>query len=435
MLPYVITNRQSWDTNPFANQLDDSISGLVIDGVAGSSTTSTGAAVSTPYVVGTSIQVYSVSQMESQYGIKTSTHPELTHHAREYFRMGGKKLWLMVAPSGTTYNAMLSPTGVYAKKLLTDASGEIKQIGIASVTPVVGTTGPNITSTGVDIATAQLLANSEYADFRPVFVLLEGGGAGGAASSFVDLRSQNARDVGVCIGVDIAVTTQVAPNGPYSSNRSADIGTCMGTIASARVHESIGWVQKFDLTKRPRCGVANPFPLLPTYGRAYSNPGISTGVAVSNYTRADQDILHDKGYIFARTHAGYPGVYWSNSPTCNSTDSYSSIERVRTMAKAIRVTRITLLPFLLSPLYLENGRLVKRQARSFEGLVQQAILANMSDSISKIAFVRVDPATDENGVPYPLLSTDNTLRVIVGLVPVGKAEQIVVSMGFTAQLN
>lgn len=104
---------------------------------------------------------------------------------------------------------------------------------------------------------------------------------------------------------------------------------------------------------------------------------------------------------------------------------------MRVIQKAIRTTRIALLKYLLGPLLpdADTGRLDSKQKSLFELEVRQAISLNMSDSITEIYDVIVDPIFDENGVPYPGILIDNTIRVFISIVPQGKAERIEVYIG------
>ena len=103
------------------------------------------------------------------------------------------------------------------------------------------------------------------------------------------------------------------------------------------------------------------------------------------------------------------------------------------MYKAIRIVRETLLPHLNGPLLPDEvtGRLDIKQKKMFEAQVKGAIEAQMRNNIAEVKKVLVDPASNEDGVPYPPILNDNTLRCIVAIIPYGKAEQIIVTIGYT----
>lgn len=395
----------------FAQLNADAVSGLVMPGVATANLT-----------INTVVEIYSARQLANQYLIDADyddTNSLLVyHHVSEFFRLApGAKLWLMLVPVGTTMENIADPDNNFAKKLLPEANGEIFQLAIAGG-GALGTLGAGLEADVLAaIPKAQELCDSEFSEYRYNIVLLEGRGYNGTATNATDLRTLNARDVSVVIGQDKDVAALKANYVGYAA-----IGTALGTVAAAQVHQSIAHVGSFLLSgfdaETPR----------------FLNPAISNNTLVTAFTAADLNTLNDKGYIFCRTFAGYPGVYWNNSPSCIViTDDYRTIELSRTMYKAIRIVRETLLPHLNGPLLPDEvtGRLDIKQKKMFEAQVKGAIEAQMRNNIAEVKKVLVDPASNEDGVPYPPILNDNTLRCIVAIIPYGKAEQIIVTIGYT----
>lgn len=405
-LPQVYTYTQNG--NLYAKNIQpDGVSGFIAAGVGTAN-----------YTVGDVISVFSAKQLATQYLIDelydTTNGLLIYHHVSEYFRMGGQKLWLQLVPAGTTMVAMLTPSNPnFAKKILQQANGEIIQLGVGK-SGAAGALGAGLEADVLAaIPIAQQLADNEYSEFRPLVILLEGKGFNGTAASATDLRTLNSRNVSVVIAQD---ATQAALHANYG--KYAAVGTVLGTIAKSQVHECIGYVGKFNIADIKKT--------------KFLDPSLSSGLKINTYSAADLDILHDKGYIFGRTFAAYTGVYFSNSATCTyNTDDYKFIELMRVIQKAIRTTRIALLKYLLGPLLpdADTGRLDSKQKSLFELEVRQAISLNMSDSITEIYDVIVDPIFDENGVPYPGILIDNTIRVFISIVPQGKAERIEVYIG------
>jgi hypothetical protein len=159
---------------------------------------------------------------------------------------------------------------------------------------------------------------------------------------------------------------------------------------------------------------------------------LSNGNPVSNLADADIVALSDKGYIFGRTFPNYDGVYFNQSHVCIAEDDdYAYSENRDVINRAVRLTRPVMIPYVNSTNFVvENGRIVKRQTKLIEAEIRAALQA-MQDDISELKVVLVDPERDEEGQPYPSFLSDNTLRVIIGIVPKGKAVTITINIGYT----
>lgn len=365
------------------------------------------------YTVGNVVQLTSARQLATQYLIDEAYDNAngvlVYHHVREFFRLASNaKLWFLLAPVGTSMADMLSPTGNFAARLLLEAGGEVFQLGVSG--------GGGFADTLAAIPIAQSLVDAEYSNYRYLAsIVLEGRNFNTSAALAADLHTLAARNVSVVIAQDLKVANN--PDNPQPNY--AAIGTALGTIARADVHASIGWVQHFNLHD-PKSG-------------AFYYPALSSNIAITGYVTADLDTLHDKGYIFARTFSGYSGTYFNSSPTAApGGDDYYCIEYNRVFSAAARIVRKSLLPYLNAPLQVDavTGRLHFSAKAMFEAMVRTAIEGDMSNNISALQTVIVDPALDENAQPYPGILTDGTLRVYIVIVPFGKAEQIIVSIGF-----
>jgi hypothetical protein len=339
------------------------------------------------------------------------------HHISEFFRMcPSGTLWFMLVPVATTQTSIATPTNTtFAKKLLQAANGKIKQLAIAGGGAVGALSGGLESDVLTAIPQAQALANSEWSEFRPMpAILLEGRGFNGTAAAATNLTTLNARNVSVVIGQDAAIA---ALKTQY--NRYAAVGTALGSVATANVYESIKHVARLNIASN-------------RYSR-FLTPALSSQVALTGYTAADLDTLHDKGYIFGRTFAGYPGVYWSSSKTCTvSTNDYYLIERNRAMYKVIDVARTALLPHIGEARIVDsNGRLNSKDRAMLETEVRAAIQLGAGNDIVKLVSVVIDPAANENNIPYPAYNTDQTLRVYIKIVPFLGTDMIELSATFT----
>lgn len=339
------------------------------------------------------------------------------HHISEYFRMcPSGTLWFMLVPVGTTMTNIANPSNIaFAKKLLQTANGKIKQLAIAGG-GVVGLLSGGLETDALNAITqAQALADSEWAEFRPLAsVLIEGRGFNGTAAAATNLTALGKRNVSVVIGQDAAIAALETEH-----NRYAAIGTALGSVAAANVYESIKHVAKLNIASD-------------RYGR-FLSPALSSQVAITNYSAADLDTLHDKGYIFGRAFAGYPGVYWSSSKTCiSNTDDYYLIERNRAMYKVVDVARAALLPHIGEQRIVDsNGRLNSKDRAMLETEVRSSIESKSGNDIVKLASVTIDPAANENNIPYPAYNTDQTLRVFIKIVPFLGTDMVELSATFT----
>ncbi len=380
---------------------EDGVVGFVAHGVA-----------TVDYVLGTVNKIYSIKGAEA-VGIDAAydlTNEVLVHyHLNEIFRLNpNAEVWFMLVPQATTLANILSTSQDFAQKLLRDADGRIKVLGVA-----INTTSPTAFSVvAAAIPGAQNLANAEFQEHRPVDIFIEGKNLP-AIGSAPDLTALDAPDVSIVVGQDGAKAEEDA-----TFAGMANIGTALGTYSRNRVHESIAWVAKGNLASAAF--------------EVFLNPRLSNDNPMSDYTAAELDALSDKGYIFARTFAGYSGTYWNNDPTCTETlDDYSRVYLNRTIKKAIRTTYLAVVPYVNSPLRVDGaGRLDKTTKAMIEAEVRSQVAGAMSGEISVDPLVIADPIYDETGAPFPSILSDSTLRVMVGVVPFGKAEQIIAYIGF-----
>ena len=188
------------------------------------------------------------------------------------------------------------------------------------------------------------------------------------------------------------------------------VGTLLGAVSAAAVHENIGWVQKFNL------------------GGEFAEPMLMNGKAVEELTQTDKNGLNNKRLIFPLKHVGDEGTYFNDSHTAiKPTHDFAYIENNRTIDKAIRNVRTNLLPQLNSPLTVLDGKLSPDTVKFFENLCSQP-LERMRNNGELSAFgVAIDPQ-------QPILES-STLNIALQLIPRGVARQIKVTVGFTTKLS
>lgn len=385
----------------------DMISGLVMNGKA----VSGGAQLDTPYKLRSTKQAEDLG-LTADYDDSESL---LVHyHIKEFFRMNPSGvLWLMLVAQTASSNPLtidkiVDKSNDYAKKLLVEANGEIRQLGVAmnpgsgysaSATNGIDTTVENA------IPKAQALVDEELTKHRPVEVILEGRKLGDAPTA-LDLRSQSAQNVSVIVAQDLD-----KGNEKSRYNDHAALGTALGTISDAKVSENIGWVQKFNIQDKATGD--------------FLKPGTSGNIAMSTLTDTNLDTLYQKGYIYAQSHTGLSGIYWIDSHTCTKVSSdFAYIENNRTIHKAIRLVRGALLPRLKGPVDVDpsSGTLSPEVVKSFQADAGDALgIMDQRDELSGHSEF-VDPEQD-------VLATSKVL-VGVTLIPVGVAREIEIEIGF-----
>lgn len=392
------------------NPSEDMVSGLLLHGVAVGDV-----------FLNTPVVLYSLRDAEGR-GLTRAydvTNEVLVHyHIDEYFRINpnGELHLMLVAQTVTDWSLLVDVNQQYAPKLLKAAKGRIRQLGVGF--------NPNedyepTLSGGLDaqmptvISKAQALADSEFALHRPLDIVLEGRHFNGSASAATNLRTLNAENVSIVVAQDRS------PNGPLAitaawdhnlGSKHAAIGTALGTISVARVHENIGWVERFNLTGSGR----------------FLEMGLSSGLALDSYSDTDQGTLHDKGYLFAQRHEGLPGHYWNDSHTCTELASdFAYIENNRTLNKAARLLRTALLPFLKGPLEVTTtGQIANPTAKAIEGAGFNALMQMRRDEeVSAPPDVYVNP--EQN-----VLATSQLL-VEFSLIPYATGRKITATLGFT----
>ncbi|MCC3159518.1 DUF2586 domain-containing protein [Hymenobacter sp. 15J16-1T3B] len=385
---------------------DDGISGLVTQGV----TVADGLQLNTSYEI-RSLRQLEMLGVDAQYDAENSA--DLHYHVREFFRRNpAGVLWLRVVARTVTLAQMADNTLLHAKQLLVDAGGAVKQLALCldSAADYVGTTTNGLdTDVVAAIPKAAALVVDEFRLHRPVFVLLGGHGLATNYGGLLDLRNLAA---GEAEGVSVVIGADHTPG--VGRPLVPAVGTLLGDISAAAVHEDIGWLDKFNLAS----------------DGYFLNAGLCNGKTLAELAEGDFTGLDSKGFIYPTKETGFDGFYWNDSHTCAGLDSdYAYIENVRTHNKAARVIRRALLPALKGPLLLTGaGQLRPQVASELEAKGTTALQSNLgrADEISACD-VFVDPDQD-------VLST-SLVEVKFSIVPVGVAREIRGTVGFVKSLS
>lgn len=335
------------------------------------------------------------------------------HHIAEYFRNNPDgTLYIRLAAQGTSLTDMCDVANTHLFKLLEDTEGKVKQAAV--VLNPDNAYVPDLTeSLEADVLTAIEKAKALTAYFfnakQQVIVGVEGRNFNGTVGAAKDLRTYLARDVFVNIGQDKLVATADALYAGY-----ANMGTWLGVVSRASVHENIGWVQKFNLTDE-----ANDILL---------EPQISSGEN-SMALASDFEMLNNKGYTFPRSYAGKSGVFFNDFPSLDAADSdYAYGENIRVIYKAVELAYLGLINNLNGPIDVDpdTGFITTTDAAAFEAqaIAAMDVMVQLEEVNGLDAFVD----TDQDLINNPLL-------VKVSVVSPRTGRSITLSIGLESKLN
>ena len=187
------------------NASTDGVCGLVTTGVA---------------VVGTGKltlnTVYPLKSQRDANGLGLNAAYDTTnkvlvyHHIDRFFKRNPDgTLYLLVAAQTNKLSDLVDTTKDFAKKILREAQGLIKFVGVAH-NPAAGYTPTLLTGLDADVLTAtanaQALYEDEFKAFRYASFLIEGQSFNGTAAAAKDLRTLNAPNVSITIAADPAIS-------------------------------------------------------------------------------------------------------------------------------------------------------------------------------------------------------------------------------------
>lgn len=175
------------------------------------------------------------------------------------------------------------------------------------------------------------------------------------------------------------------------------VGAWLGATAYANVHESTGWVGKFNLSD----------------GAELESIRLATG---DLYTNTLDATLVDSFFNDNRT-------------ATDSTSDYSSISNNRTIQKAIRGVYDALLDELSSPVDIDptNGQLSVGYIEYLKSEAEAFLLQMESDGELSGFSVTIDPNQD--------VLSSSEIKISIKIVPKGIARNILVTMGFALQIS
>lgn len=324
-----------------------------------------------------------------------ATYGEVYYQLSEFWRMN----------AGATLFVAFQLTNM-ATQLFAASQGRIKQVGFITTDLTNG------------IAAAQTAANtlmSTYFAPTEFIVAYAPTGLSFDITTLPDLHTMNSKNVAVLVGGSHTGEGAALAAGLGRLYIPA-LGATLGALSAANVHENIGWVEKFNFMTATELSEVRLCD-----GVTDSTDETFVGVVTT---------LATKGYLFFRKWTGVSGSYIRSDYTATSaTSDYSSIRNNRVMGKAIRGTRVTLVPKANAPLYVDgtSGKLAANTIEEFKAAAEKPLremkrLGEVSDY-----GVLINP--NQNILATPLLN------IKIRIVPVGSAQEMVVTLQYAVTAN
>lgn len=365
--------------------------GLVLTGVT--------VAGSNKVTVGTSYQVFSLDEAIALGIEETGTNAFAYAQIKAFYdkALRGAELWFMLALQSVTMETMADVNSVYAKKLLADAQGKIRVLGLCrkSVTTELLTFGLDA---DVDLATvkAQALAVDYANKYFPVRVLISGNKFNGVVADLKDYTTTDLNKVGILIA-------------NTDGSKEAAIGMAIGRLASVPTQRKLS---------RVKDGAVEPFD-------AY----FTNSAKVATIDTA-WDAIDNKGYIFLRSFANRSGFYFTSDKTLTgATDDFNSLARGLVMDEAVLIAYNVLVEELSDEVPVtEAGTIHPAIIKTWQNNIESQINGLMVTT-GKLSGVKA--YIDEN---QNVLQTNN-MTVEMQLLPVGYSDFITVNIGFTTTLE
>ncbi|MGQ0737661.1 MAG: DUF2586 family protein [Bacteroidota bacterium] len=255
------------------------------------------------------------------------------YHISEFFRIN---------PDGVFYLGIFDlPVGAHTfsevATLINFAAGKLRQVGVwTSKAFVIG-----------DVALLQTQYNDAFDLFVPAEIVYSPNLDGVTDANMPDLAALTSPNVHLSAGQDggaLGLTLYTA-----AANYSVGvIGAILGAISLAKVHENIGWVEKFNMAED---------------GGELDVPALSNGSLISALSSAltkDDGTFDTKRLIFLKKYPGFTGSYFNDSHgAVVASSDYAYIEDNRTIDKAIRGVYLSLLPHVNGPVQIDatSGKL------------------------------------------------------------------------------
>ncbi|MDA6068642.1 DUF2586 family protein [Flavobacterium sp. AC] len=361
----------------------------------------TGATVtgSNKVTIGNSYQIFSLEEAQNLGISETGTNAFAYNQIKGFYDEAkkGAELWFMLVPSTITLENQADLTENYAKKLLSDAKGKIRILGLLKKSGTTETITNGLDSdVHLAVVKAQALAQDFSDRYFPVRILISGNKFDGDVSSLKDYSTTDYNKVSIVIANN-------------DGSKEASIGLALGRLASIPAQRKIS---------RVKDGAVEPFA-------AY----FTNGEPISTLDTA-WDAIDNKNYTFLRSFANKSGFFFTGDKTLTkSTDDFNSLARGLVMDKAILIAYTTLVEELSDEIPVTES-----------GTVHPAILKGWQNSIERQIGGLMVETGELSGVKAFIdenqdVLTSNNMDVQLQLLPVGYSDFITVNIGFTTTLE
>jgi hypothetical protein len=365
--------------------------GLVLTGVT--------VAGANKVTVGNSYQVFSLEEVVALGIDATGTNVFAYNQIKAFFDKAkrGAELWFMLVLQSVTMEDMADITKPFAQKLLADAQGKIKVLGLVKK---AGTTETIAFGLDADVELAAVKAQAlaqDYADrYYPVRVLISGNKFTGVVADLKDYSTTDLNKVGILLA-------------NTDGSKEAAIGMAIGRLASVPTQRKLSRVKDGAVEQ--------------------VNAYFTNGAKVSTLDTA-WDAIDNKGYIFLRSFANRSGFYFTSDKTLTgSTDDFNSLARGLVMDEAVLIAYNVLVEELSDEVPVtESGTIHTAIIKGWQNNIESQIKGLMIDQ-GKLSGVKAYIDENQNVVQ------DNNIDIQMQLLPVGYSEFITVNIGFTTTLE
>ena len=358
----------------------------------------TGSTVAGKITIGESKQIFSLEDAQ-KIGITEAENPFAYKHVKAFYEYAGTsaELWIMLISDATTMEQAADHEKNFAKKLLEDAGGKIRVLGIlkkSSGNPTIS--GSIDADTDKTVIKAQKLADDFAEKYFPVRVIISANNFNGNVQDLKDYSSTKFNRVSLLLA-------------NIDGEKEASIGLALGRLVSTPVQRNIG---------RVKDGAVE-------LSQAY----FTNGEKVESLSSA-WDSIADKHYIFMRNFAGKSGFFFTDDPTLTTeTDDFKSLTNGFVMDKAVIIAYNVLVENLGDEIAINsNGTIHPAIIKSWQNAIETNINGQMTQRGELSGFKAY---IDEN---QEVIKT-GMINVSLQLQPVGYAKYITVNIGFTTEIN
>lgn len=373
---------------------------------------------STPIGEGEVYQIFSLKEAVAigitPYGDAAEYENGVVHkHISDFFATNPSgELYVGLADMSTDFSFLTTTNNV--------AQGRIRQQGIYTRQELFIDGTPY----SVDhVAAIDAIAEADAALNRPYSVVLHASvtttasGTSDVVFSQIPTAIASSKRVSVVMGqANDTLTKSIHENNTGVASVGC-VGTAIGILSLANVHESIGYVSKFDISSTI---------VTSAFGWGDYTDIANTNTPYESLAPNQLDTLDNNGYIFPHKYDGIAGTYFSGEPTL-ATGDYNTIARNRTIDKSRRAVRTALLPTIQQPLSVdpETGGVSPATIGQFTSIVDtqlSVMKANEEISSYTILIDKTQNVIENNGI-----------TINYRLIPRQTNKQIDVEIGFVGQ--